>query len=220
MNVEIRADGLHLSGYVNVTEKMSRPVITGKGQKVIELIEPRAFEKALEKVDNVPMTKDHNPDVVLAETRAKTLELHEDAIGLHYDATITDAQTITEARAGKLKGLSFGMKNITDKIEERADALPLRRVSAFDLDHITLVVHKTPVYAATSIEMRADETESTVETRASVVWESKTETSGTFIDRTLDDGTNESERTESTKTTSKRYDNSEYKNRIAALATN
>lgn len=165
MNIEIRADGLHLSGYANVTEKLSRPLITGKGQKVVELIEPRAFEKALERTDNVPMTKDHESGV-LAETRAKTLDLYEDNIGLHYDAHITDEQTIAEARAHKIKGLSFGMKNIVDKIEERADMLPLRRVSDFDLDHITLVVNKVPYYAATSIEVRADDDVSEVETRA------------------------------------------------------
>lgn len=165
MNIEIRADGAHISGYVNVTEKMSRPVITAKGLRVVEVIEPRAFEQALERTDNVPMNKDHEGNVV-AETRAKTLDLYEDAIGLHYDATITDAQTIAEARAGKIKGMSFGMKNIVDKIEERADALPLRRISALDLDHITLVVNKRPVYAATSVEVRADGESSEVETRA------------------------------------------------------
>ena len=217
MNVEIRADGLHLSGYVNVTEKMSRPVITSKGQKVVELIEPRAFEKALEKVDNVPMTKDHNPDVVVAETRANTLDLHEDAIGLHYEATITDEQTIVEARAGKLKGLSFGMKNITDKIEERADALPLRRVSAFDLDHITLVVNKKPIYAATSIEMRADEEVSEVECRASVT-EYTTTRESTTTERYFEDGTTETEQETKEKTTRTTYDNSQYRERISELA--
>jgi len=165
MNIEIRADGMHISGYVNVTEKMSRPVITSKGQKVVEIIEPRAFEKALERVDNIAMTKDHNPNYILAETRAGNLELYEDAIGLHADAVVTDEQTISEARAGKLKGWSFGMKNVVDTIEERADALPLRKVSAFDLDHITVVVNKTPFYAATSIEMRADNEISEIEYR-------------------------------------------------------
>ena len=165
MNIEIRADGAHISGYVNVTEKVSRPVKTLSGQKVVEVIEPRAFEKALERVDNVPMTKDHESQV-LAETRAGTLELYEDAIGLHYDTIITDTQTIAEARAKKIKGMSFGMKNIVDTIEERADALPLRRISALDLDHITLVVNKQPVYAATSVEMRANGDEIEIETRA------------------------------------------------------
>lgn len=167
MKVELRADGvLHLSGYVNVTGKMSRPVITGKGQKVVEVIEERAFTRALAKAKNITMTKDHDANTVLSETRAGTLQLKEDAIGLHVDADIRDKQTIAEARAGKLKGWSFGMCNIVDSIEERADKLPLRTVKDFDLDHITLVVHKTPVYAATSIEMRADDQADELECRA------------------------------------------------------
>lgn len=140
-------------------------MITGKGRKVIEIIEPRAFEKALERADNVTLTKDHEPQT-LAETRSGNLTLYEDAIGLHADALVTDEQTIAEARAGKIKGWSFGMKNIADTIEERADALPLRRVSALDLDHITLAVNKMPVYAATSVEVRADETVNEMEIRS------------------------------------------------------
>lgn len=167
MKVELRADGvLHLSGYVNVTGKMSRPVITGKGKKVIEVIEERAFARALAKAKNIAMTKDHDANMVICETRTGTMQLKEDAIGLHVEADIKDEQTIKEARAGELKGWSFGMCNIVDSIEERADKLPLRTVKDFDLDHITLVVHKTPVYAATSIEMRADDKTDEMECRA------------------------------------------------------
>lgn len=214
MQVEIRADGLHVSGYVNATEKMSRPVITGKGQKVIEVIEPRAFEKAIEKADNITMTKDHDSDYVLAETRAGNLTLYEDAIGLHADALITDEATITEARAGKLKGWSFGFRNPTETIEERADALPLRRVSAFDLDHITLVVNKQPVYAATSIEMRANDELDAVEHRAGFEVVRKTE--ATETDRYYDDGSSESERTTHEIVTRTNF-NEDYKNRLTAL---
>lgn len=167
MKAELRADGtLRISGYVNVTGKMSRPVITGKGQRVIEVIEERTFQNALAKASNVKMTKDHNPNYVLAETRANTLKLQEDSIGLRAEAVITDETTIQEARAGKLKGWSFGMRNIVDEIEERAQQLPLRRVKGFNLDHITLVVNKTPVYAATSVELRADDELDELETRA------------------------------------------------------
>lgn len=167
MKVELRADGtLHVSGYVNVTGKMSRPVITSKGQRVIEVIEERSFQNALARAGNVKMTKDHNSNCVLAETRANTLTLHEDNIGLRAEAVITDETTIKEAKAGKLKGWSFGMRNIIDKIEERAEQLPIRRVTGFDLDHITLVVNKTPVYAATSVELRADEELEELEVRA------------------------------------------------------
>ena len=46
MRIEVRADGLHISGYVNVTGKLSRPVITPRG-KVLETIEERAFSEAI-----------------------------------------------------------------------------------------------------------------------------------------------------------------------------
>lgn len=195
MKVEVRADGvLEITGYVNVTGKPSRPVITAKGQRVIEVIEERAFADALERAGNVPMTKDHDKNYVLAETRANNLTLKEDRIGLYAKAEITDADTIAEARQGKIKGWSFGMRRIHDKIEERAEQLPLRRVSGFDLDHITLVVNKTPVYSATSVECRADDEVLELECRA-------------FNDDThiIDNQ-------------KKTYDNTEYKNRLKKLA--
>lgn len=168
MNLEIRSDGLHVSGYVNVTEKMSRPITIAGGKTVVEVIEPRAFEKALEKAANVVMTKDHNSSCVLAETRAGSLELYEDAIGLHAEAVITDPATVTEARSGKIKGWSFGMMNIVDKYEDRAGAVPLRRISGLDLDHITLVVKTSPAYPATSIEVRTKNELKRIEVRTNM----------------------------------------------------
>jgi HK97 family phage prohead protease len=158
MKVEIRADGLHISGYVNVPGRESRPVITSRG-KVIETIEQRAFQRAIEKAESIPMTLDHDPNRVLAQTKDKTLTLYENEIGLRAEAVIDDEEVINGAKQGKLKGWSFGMKKIVDSIEERADNLPLRRVKEFVLDHITLVMNKRPVYASTSIELRADEDE-------------------------------------------------------------
>ena len=154
MEIEIRADGAHISGYVNVTGKRSRPVLTPRG-KVVEEIEPRAFEEALARAGNIPLTRDHDPQAVLAETRAGTLRLREDAVGLYASAVVCDERTVAEARAGKIRGWSFGMYNVVDSVEERADDLPLRRVTGLDLDHVTLVVDKTPCYSATSVEVRA-----------------------------------------------------------------
>jgi len=59
LKIEIRADGAHISGYVNVTEKKSRPVITPHG-KVVEEIEPRAFEQAISRAGNITVTVDHD----------------------------------------------------------------------------------------------------------------------------------------------------------------
>ena len=157
MNIEIRADGAHISGYVNVTEKKSRPVITPHG-KVIEEIEPRAFQGAIDRAGDISVTVDHDSTHIYASTEDKTLTLYEDDIGLHADVLITDKAIIDLAKQGKIRGWSFGMYNVQDEmVEPRADGeLPLRKIKALDLDHITLVVNKRPVYSATSVEIRAD----------------------------------------------------------------
>ena len=167
MRIEIRADGARITGYVNVTEKKSRPVITPHG-RVVEEIEPRAFGDAIQRAGNITLTVDHDDTHVYASTESGTMQLTEDDIGLHADVTITDPELIRLAKTGKIRGWSFGMYNVVDTLEERADDLPLRKISALDLDHLTLVVNKTPVYAATSVEVRADG-EKLVETRVLTV---------------------------------------------------
>lgn len=155
MKIEIRADGIHFEGYVNVTGKMSKPVITPSRQRVIETIEERAFQEALGRTSNVEIWLDHNPGRVIAQTKDGTLELREDSIGLKASGTITDQEVVQNAK--KLRGWSFGMRNVKDSIEERTDNLPIRHVKSLDLGHIALLLHKNPAYSATSIELRDDE---------------------------------------------------------------
>ncbi len=165
MKIEIRGDNMaEISGYVNATEKKSRPVITPHG-KVVEEIEPRAFAGAIERAGNVTLSVDHDDTHIFAETRNNTLTLTEDDIGLHADVQITDPDLIALARKGKIRGWSFGMYNVVDELEPRAEDLPLRKVKALDLDHVSLIVNKLPVYSATSVEVRADGAED-IEIRA------------------------------------------------------
>lgn len=164
MKAELRADGLHISGYVNVPGRESRPVLTPRG-KVIEIIEQRAFARAIERAGGIKMLLDHDRSRVLANTSDGTLKVREDEVGLRAESVITDEDVIAGAKAGKLKGWSFNMKNVQDTIEERADSLPIRHVKDFDMDEITLVMNKNPVYSSTSIEVRAD-AEEEIETRA------------------------------------------------------
>ena len=164
MRAELRADGLHISGYVNVPGRESRPVMTPHG-RVIEIIEQRAFQKAIERADNIRMLLDHDPLRVLAETRAGNLSVKEDAVGLRAESIVTDPEVIEDARHGKLRGWSFNIKNPVDTLEQRAEGLPIRNITDLDMDEITLVVSKIPVYSSTSIEVRAD-TEESVEYRA------------------------------------------------------
>lgn len=164
MRAELRADGLHISGYVNVPGRESRPVMTPHG-RVIEIIEQRAFQKAIERASEIRMLLDHDPLRILASTGAGTLTVKEDAVGPRAESIVTDPEVIEDAREGKLRGWSFNIRNAKDTIETRAEGLPVRRITDFDMDEITLVVNKIPVYSSTSIEVRAD-TEEAVEYRA------------------------------------------------------
>lgn len=166
MNIEVRADGARITGYVNVTEKKSRPVITPRG-KVVEEIEPRAFSEAIDRAGNITVTVDHDKSHIYASTDDGTLTLKEDAIGLHADVLIKDKDLIELAKKGKIRGWSFGMYNVKDTMEDRADDLPIRHITGLDLDHLTLVVKKYPIYSATSVELRAGE-DIDLETRASL----------------------------------------------------
>ncbi len=157
MRIEVRADGLHISGYVNVTGKLSRPVITPRG-KVLETIEERAFEEAIRNSGDVTVEVDHDKTHIYARTSDNTLTLREDAIGLHADVFITDETVIELARKGRIRGWSFGMYNVQDEMESRGtDELPVRHVKGLLLDHVSLIKDMTPCYAATSVEYRADE---------------------------------------------------------------
>ena len=167
MKIEVRSDGLHISGYVNVTGKLSKPVITPRG-KVLETIEERAFGEAIARSGDITVELDHDAGRAYARTSDGTLELHEDSIGLHANVTITDSILIELARKGKLRGWSFGMYNVVDEMEQRADTeLPIRHVKSLMLDHVSLIKDKTPAYSATSVECRADG-ETFLEQRATV----------------------------------------------------
>ena len=195
MKAELRADGLHISGYVNVPGRESRPVLTPRG-KVIEIIEQRAFARAIERAVEVRMLLDHDRNHVLADTTDGTLKVKEDEVGLRAESVVTDEAVIAGAKEGRLKGWSFNMKNVVDSIEERAEGLPIRRVKDFDMDEITLVMNKVPVYSSTSIEVRAD-TEEEVETRA------------ICLEATYSEAVDPKKKPE--------FDNSEYKKRIENL---
>lgn len=168
MKVELRADGIvHISGYVNVTGRESRPVMTKHG-KMPEVIEQGCFQRAIDANEaGISVLLDHDASRRLAGTADHTLLLYEDNIGLRAETEISDPEVIEAAKNKKIRGWSFNMKNVVDEVEERVDKPPLRHVKLFDMDEISLIVKKVPVYSATSVEIRADE-EADVEERGIV----------------------------------------------------
>lgn len=132
---------------------------------MIEIIEQRAFARAIEKAQNIKLLLDHRADRVLGSTDEGSLKLAEDNVGLRAEAVITDEEVIAGARAGKLRGWSFNMKNLTDEVEERAGKLPLRKVHDFEMSEVSLIMSRIPIYSSSSIEIRAGESAEDVEER-------------------------------------------------------
>lgn len=168
-NIEIRANGtLHIEGYVNAVERDSRPVICGECGKCVEQVKAGVFDKALRAAKNIDMLLNHNKSRKLASTAEGNLTLSEDSIGLRASADITDDETIEKARAGKLRGWSFGFRKLDSEIESRTDKLPRRILKAIDIFEVSVIddTH-TPCYAGTSIEMRAENETEEVEVRSS-----------------------------------------------------
>lgn len=158
MDIEIRADGtLHIEGYVNAVERDSRTVICPECGKCVEQIRAGAFGEALRAAKNVDILLNHDRKRKLGSTSEGTLSLYEDSIGLRASADIRDADVISEARAGRLRGWSFGFKKLSSEIESRANTVPRRIVTSMALNEVSLIDDRyTPCYAGTSIELRAD----------------------------------------------------------------
>lgn len=157
MEIEIRADSVRISGYVNAVGRDSRPIASPTGEKFVEMVEPGSFARSLEKRSNVELRINHNQ--VIAKTQDGTLKLHEDTIGLRAEAVITDPAAIAKARAGKFRGWSFGMYTNQNSatMETRTNDIPRRHLHTFDMYEVTLVDDEAiPCYAGTSVEYRSD----------------------------------------------------------------
>ena len=156
MKINIREDQVEIEGYVNSVERKSKPLISRIG-KFIERISKGAFKKAIERNDNVRILLNHNWGKDLGGTKDGNLELHEDNIGLHARATITDKEVIEKAREGSLVGWSFGFKDreVENSVEH---GIPTRDVKDLDLYEVSILDRtKSPAYEGTLLSVRSND---------------------------------------------------------------
>ena len=157
MRIEIRNNSVLLDGYVNAIARDSRPMLDDNGEKFVEQISPKTFQRALEKNDDVLCLLNHEPSRVLGSTKQGNVELFEDNIGLRAICKITDGEVIEKAKNGKLRGWSFGFEALKEREEPLEDGLKRRFVDEMNLAEVSIIdEHKIPCYVGTSIEMRAD----------------------------------------------------------------
>lgn len=97
-----------ISGYAFKFNTPSRPL--GDGDNTFtEVIDPSALDGV--DLSNVFMLNDHDFTQVLASTKAGTLKLSVDDVGLHYEATLPDTTTANDVlaniQAGNISDTSF-----------------------------------------------------------------------------------------------------------------
>ena len=155
MKVEIRNNSVHLDGYVNVHTRDSRELPSPRGF-FVEQIMPKAFDQSLRKNGAVDLLFNHKQDRKLGSTTQGNLQLYEDSIGLRATCTVDDAEVVSKAKAGELRGWSFGFYVTEQRWEEGNNGVQRRYVDGLDLIEVS-ILDCTPAYYATTIEARGDE---------------------------------------------------------------
>lgn len=159
MKIQIRANSVHIEGYVNAVERKSKPLFSRFGE-FVEKICAGVFGRALERNKDVRIYLNHDGvNYDLGGTGTGELELYEDAIGLHASATITRAEVVEDARRGNLVGWSFGfMDRDVEIMQDTETGLPLRNVKDLDLVEVSILNReKSPAYAGTLVNVRDGE---------------------------------------------------------------
>ena len=104
MRIEIRNGSVLLDGYVNAVARDSRPMLDENGEKFVEQICPKTFQRAVEKSDDILCILNHEPNRKLGSTKEGNIELFEDNIGLRAICKITDSEVIK-----KQKKINYGV---------------------------------------------------------------------------------------------------------------
>ena len=148
-SVEIRADSVIVSGYVNAVERESR-ILRDQTGEFVEKVRAGVFADAIDRVESVGLMFNH---VRAIGDTDSCLELKEDAIGLHATALITDPEIIEKAKANALRGWSFGFYPLEESWGMTDTGKRLRTLEKIDLFEVS-ILDCTPAYIATSIEAR------------------------------------------------------------------
>jgi HK97 family phage prohead protease len=122
----------------------------------IEQVAPGAFKASLAAGDDVRALIDHDPSRIIGRSKAGTLELSEDATGLHVRIHPPNTQVARDLMEsidrGDISGMSFGFVTRKDAWDYKAQ--PMRRTildaALCDVSPVTY-----PAYPETSVAMRS-----------------------------------------------------------------
>jgi HK97 family phage prohead protease len=148
---ELRAEGDGMT-FVGYAAKFNSPSEDLGG--FVETIEQGAFRKSLRSRNDVKLLVNHDTGRVLASTRAGTMKLYEDEVGLRVEASLpntTDGRDMAELlKRGDLNKMSFGFSVIKDSWNNEMTQRTLKSVRLFETSIVAF-----PAYAATEAMVRS-----------------------------------------------------------------
>lgn len=153
LEAECRDDGVYkIGGYVNVTERESELLYSGKrGKWFNEVVKQGAFTRSLNSGKDIPLLLEHDYDKKLADT-STSLTLKEDQIGLRFDAEIRDKDVYEKVKSKQINNCSFGFLPVEQEFEPVSEVREKRYLKDLDLLEISLV--ENPAYAGSLVEVR------------------------------------------------------------------
>lgn len=154
MKIEIRENGLNLEGYINVSERPSKPLRDSEGQ-FIEVVREGVMGRAIQR-RNIKLLFNHDWNRELGDTNSN-LQLKEDSIGLRFRAFITDSEVIEKAKKGLLKGCSFGFRALKQS-KENINGICKRYLEDIELFEVS-ILDREPAYSGCLAEIRSLENE-------------------------------------------------------------
>lgn len=132
----------------------------GSGYRVIEIVKPGTFTRALKEKQDVRCLFNHDPNNLLGRTTAGTLSLRQDKTGLQYECDLPDTQmgrdvgTLVERK--DITGCSFGFTVTRQSSrEEKKDGMTTytREIEDVDLFDASPVTY--PAYEGTDVKSRS-----------------------------------------------------------------
>ena len=195
MEIRLLDDGsLHITGYVNITDKPSRVLKDRKGDNFVERVEPRCFTRALNSGSNVKFLLNHNHNINLGSLDEGNLKLTEDNIGLKIDATVNHEEVRKAYENGGFSGFSYGFQAIKDNFRNWDNGLKLRTLQEIRLIEVSLLDSKTtPAYFGSMVNVEhRSENETNTEIRAiSIELEEENHKSNKIIEGRADNNLNQ-----------------------------
>lgn len=160
----------HITGYFAVFNSVYE---IARG--LSESIAPGAFSRTLGENPDVRALINHDTTLVLGRTKAGTLKLRQDEIGLWGDVAINpndgDAMNLYErVKRGDVDQCSFGFDPVLEETESRPDGAvhwTLRDVELYEVSICTF-----PAYAETNIQARSAQRED-LRARKLTAWKAK-----------------------------------------------